>query len=165
MRSNKFQSFFRARFSCLITLFAALLPIVARAATSNDEFICREGFLQVVSPDGVTVEEGRAAAKQVMAAWKFDLSVMHWAHPAGMNRALTLRLISDARMKREAGSARAYAEKNGDRFDVRMGLIGDGSIDVTFAHELGHIQAFRVLGGFTPKIPNYFYEGHGLVMN
>ena len=36
-------------------------------------------------------------------------------------------------------------------------------MDVTIAHELGHVQAFRVLGRYS--VPSYFMEGHGLMMN
>lgn len=156
-----FSNFSPARFSCLIALLAVSLLIAAKSETTEDRILYTDGFLQVVSPDGASVEQGREAAKKVMAAWKFDLNLMHWTHPAEMERPFTLRLISDDHMKREFPGARAYAK--GNRFNVKMGLIGDPSIDRTFAHELGHLQAFRALGKYS--VPRYFLEGHGLMLN
>jgi len=151
----------------LIMLLALPMLIGATSPTTNDQILYRESFLQVVSPDGASAEQARAMAKKVLAAWKFDLSVMHWSHPAEMERALTLRLLSHERMKREHGGARATAGHSGDKFNVDMDLIGDESIDRTFAHELGHVQMFRVLGKYSEgsPVPSYFLEGHGQMLN
>lgn len=157
----------QARFLSVFMLLALPLLIGAKSPTTKDQILYREGFLQVVSPDGATVEQARAMAKKVLAAWKFDLNVMHWTHPAEMERPLTLLLISHDRMKREHAGARATAARSGDKFNVDMNLIGDESIDRTFAHELGHVQMFRVLGKYSGRsdVPSYFLEGHGQMLN
>ena len=157
----------RARFLPFILLLVVPVLIGAKSRTSNDQILYRESFLQVGSPDGATAEQAKAMAKRVLAAWKFDLEVMHWSHPAEMERPLTLRLLSHERMKREHGGARATAGRSGDKFNVDMQLIGDESIDRTFAHELGHVQMFRVLGKYSGEsnVPSYFLEGHGQMLN
>ena len=156
-----FLEFSWARCSCLILLLTLAPLVEAKAATTVDRVLYEQGFLQVVSPDRATAEQARALAKKVLAAWKFDLSVMHWANLNEMQKLLTLRLVSDARMN-EGHHGRAYSLANGT-FVVRMSLIGDPSIDLTFAHELGHIQAYRAFRG--RAVPHYFIEGHGLMMN
>ena len=171
MRSNTsaaFKSNFpQAHFLPFIMLLAVPMLIGANSRATNDQILYRESFLQVVSPDDASAEQARATAKKVLAAWKFDLNVMNWGHPAGMERPLTLRLISHDRMKHEHGGARATAESSGNRFNVDMNLIGDESIDRTFAHELGHVQMYRVLGKYSgvTHVPHYFLEGHGQMLN
>ncbi|HLJ47246.1 MAG TPA: hypothetical protein VKU01_14615 [Bryobacteraceae bacterium] len=153
----------RTRF--LIALSALPLLIAATVEPNTDRVLFRQGFLEVVSPDGASAEQCRLAAKKAIAAWRFDMNLMKWGHPGEMERSLTLRLISDDRMRREHPGGRAYAEPSGDRFNVRMGLLDDPNLDLTLAHELGHIQAFRALGSQAKKPPTYFLEGHGLMMN
>ncbi len=143
----------------------ALSAVSLFAADFNsDRVLYREGFLVVVSPDGASIEQCRLAARKTLAAWKFDLNLMRWGRPGEMDRTLTLRLISDDRMRREHPGGRAYAEPNGDRFTVRTELLDDPHLDLTLAHELGHVQAFRALGD-ARRPPIYFLEGHGLMMN
>jgi hypothetical protein len=158
-----------ARYLSFITLILLALPlsIVAISEQSDEPILHHDGFLEVVSPDGATREQGRELAKQVRAAWNFDLSVMHWSHPEDMERPLKLRLVSHDRMKREHGGARATASSSGNKFTVDMNLIGDESIERTFAHELGHVQMFRVLGKYSEggRVPHYFLEGHGQMLN
>jgi hypothetical protein len=148
----------RRRLTALLAL--SLLP-AALAGVTNDRVLYQDDVLQVVSPDGASVEQARAAAREATAAWTFDLNLMRWADPAAMQRPFTLRLVSDDRLARERPGSRAYAV--GNAFTVGLGLTGDASINGTFAHELGHLQAFRVLGG--RSVPHYFLEGHGLMMN
>jgi len=152
-----------ARLAWLVVVLAVPLLFGAKAPTTNEPVLYREGFLQVVSPDNGSVEQAKAAAKKVADAWKFDLKVMRWTHPAEMDGPLMLRLISNDRMKSEHGGLRAWAK--GNRFEVRLDLIDDPNIDGTIAHELGHLQAFRALGEHEKQAPKYFLEGHGLMMN
>lgn len=150
-----------------IMLLALPMFIAAKSKKTDEPILYREGFLQVVSPDGATVQQAREMAAKVLAAWKFDLKVMQWGHPAEMQRPLVLRLISHDRMKSEHGGARATAARSGNKFTVDMNLIGDDSIDRTFAHELGHVQTFRALGKYSGPsyVPTYFLEGHGQMLN
>ncbi len=128
------------------------------AQTSVDRVLYRLGFVQVVSPDGASADQGGTVARQVLAAWQFDLSVMQWASVS--ETPLTVRLISDARLERERPGSQAYAMSQ--RFTVGISLLGDPAINGTFAHELAHVQAFRVLAGHS--VPHYFLEGHGLML-
>lgn len=118
--------------------------------------------MQVVSPDPVSLDQCKLAAKKAMDAWKFDLDVMHWSHPEEMQGVMRLRLLADSRV---ASGTRAYADGDGKRFSVRISLVGDSSLDVTMAHELGHIQAFRALKEAKYPVRDYFLEGHGLILN
>lgn len=117
--------------------------------------------MQVVSPDKVTASQCRSAAKEVIAAWNFDLETMHWTKPERVDQPITLRLLSDERVNPQV---RASANPNG-RVTVRLSLINDPSLLSTFAHELGHIQADRTMGSNVSKVPDYYFEGHGLLMN
>jgi len=151
------------RFSSLFALSVIVPLSPVDAQTSHDPVLCREGFVQVVSPDAVDVAQARAAAKKMLAAWQFDLTVMRWARPTDMEGLVTLRLISDDRMKQESPWARAVAR--GSTFTMGVGLLNDPSVDLTLAHELGHIQAHRAIGDPKLFVPQYFREGHGLMMN
>lgn len=157
----------QARFLWFIMLLALPLLLGAKSRKTNDQILYRESFLQVVSPDGATEQQAKEMAKKVLAAWKFDLNVMHWSHPEEMKGPLTLRLLSHDRMKREHGGARATAASSGNKFTVDMNLIGDESIDRTFAHELGHVQMYRAIGKYSERsdVPHYFLEGHGQMLN
>lgn len=148
----------------------AVVPLLVAAIDplTHDPVIYREGSLHIVSPDDLSVPDARAAAKKVKAAWQFDLGVMQWKHPARMEKPLSVRVINVDRMKREHGiGTRASTPPTGARFDIRMDLVGDPSMDVTIAHELGHVQSFRALGRYAANssVPSYFFEGHGLMMN
>lgn len=157
----------QARILLSIVLLALPMLTGAKSRESNDEILYRESFLEVASPDGATKQQAKEMAAKVLAAWKFDLNVMHWSHPEELERPLTLRLLSHERMKREHGGARATASSSGNKFNVDMNLIGDDSIDRTFAHELGHVQMYRALGEYSEHsdVPHYFLEGHGQMLN
>ena len=157
----------KARIFSLIMLLALPMFIVAKSKETNEPLLYRDGFLQVVSPDGATTQQASEMAKKVRAAWNFDLNVMQWDHPAEMQRPLTVRLISHDRMQREHAGARATAARSGNKVTVDMNLIADQSIDRTFAHELGHVQMFRALGKYSGSsyVPTYFIEGHGQMLN
>ena len=151
-------------FACLVVFLAVPLPIAAQAKEADEPVLYTEGFVQVVSPDGETVDRCKEAAGKVLAAWKFDLDLMKWSDPAKLKGPLTLSLISDQRMRRERVGVRAVS-KGTKLFIVKMGLIGDPSVDGTYAHELGHIQASRVLGTNRAQVPHYFFEGHGQILH
>ena len=157
----------KARFFSFLVLLSLPMLIVAKSKETDEPILYREGFLQVVSPDGATAQEAIETAKKVLAAWKFDLNVMQWSHPEEVQRPLTVRLVSHDRMQREHAGARATAARSGDKFTVDMNLVGDESIDRTFAHELGHVQMFRALGKYSGAsyVPTYFLEGHGQMLN
>ena len=104
-----------ARFFCLMTLSSAPAFLFAGAGAVNDPILYKQGFLQVVSPDGATLEQCKLAAKKVSAAWKFDLNLMKWAHPEVMERPFILRLVSDERMKREHAGVRAADGRHGGK--------------------------------------------------
>jgi len=157
-----------ARFFCLMTLSSAPAFLFAGAGAVNDPILYKQGFLQVVSPDGATLEQCKLAAKKVSAAWKFDLNLMKWAHPEVMERPFILRLVSDERMKQQYGRVvNAMTSGDGNRINVRMSLLDTGHIDLTIAHELGHVQMRRAMGKSPHRssVPNYFIEGHGQMMN
>ena len=89
------------------SLVIVVIPFLLFAANAqvSDQNLCKEGFLQVVTPDALSVSTNqcRAVAKQTMAAWRFDAEQMHWTNPSATEYALTLRLLSVARMKAEFG--------------------------------------------------------------
>jgi hypothetical protein len=151
------------RASGMIILLAFLVLTFAQAKTTKDRVLYSEGFLKVVSPDKVSVQQCKTAARRVIAAWKFDLSEMRWTYPAEIQGPFDLKLLSDERMKEESPGLRAVAR--GNTFRTSIGLLDDPNIDGTFAHELGHLQAFRALRNSKKAVPLYFLEGHGLMMN
>ena len=133
-----------------------------------DRVVCREGFLQIVSPDPVTADQCRRAARLAMAAWRFDEGAMQWRGWANMQAPLKLRLLSDERMEKEQGKGtRAAAFTGGKTFVMRTSLVDDPSGPKTLAHELGHVQSYRALANDRAKkeVPDYFFEAHGLSLN
>ncbi len=155
----------------VLALFVALVVVPARLPAKDfpgERVVCRDGFLEVVSPDAITADQCARAARMAMEAWKFDEGEMRWSGWTDMQRRLTLRLIGDERMDREwPRGTRASAEPSGNRFNMRASLVDDPSAPRTLAHELGHVQSYRALGGAAAKkqIPDYFFEGHGLILN
>jgi len=138
--------------------------LVAAGALAGDRSLCNEGFLQVVTPDelSVSADQCRAVAKQTMAAWRFVADQMRWAKPSKMEYPLTLRLLSVDRMKTEHAGVLGFA-RGRDLFVVSASVLDDPFANGTLAHELAHIQAKRTLGKLSEKnlVPRYFIEGHG----
>lgn len=155
----------RARAHRLIVLLALTLLFVAKGGTANGQALWREGFLQIVSPDALSMDQCKAVWRQTMAAWKFDLSQMHWTNSTDMETPLTLRLISVDRMKAEHAGVLGYAHGR-DLFVVSTSVLDDPFANGTLAHELAHIQAKRALGKLSEKhlVPRYFIEGHGNIL-
>jgi hypothetical protein len=155
--------FSRRRLCVMLLFFALPLLLGAKDKEPDGPVICREGFLEVVSPDKVSVAECKDAVKMVMEAWQFDLGVMHWAPTKEMDRPLTLRVRM---LGGKHQGVRASADQNGNRFTMNLFiLLRDRSGPQTLAHELAHTQAFRVLGRRVQSVPNYFIEGHGLMLD
>jgi hypothetical protein len=156
--------FSSTRFRRLVALLALPLLFAAKSASANDRNLCKEGFLQIVSPDALSVSVGqcRAVAKQTMAAWRFDANQMRWADLSEMEKPLTLRLLSLDRMKQEHRGLLGFA-RGRDLFVVSTAVLDDSFANGTLAHELAHIQAKRALGKFSEAhlVPRYFIEGHG----
>jgi hypothetical protein len=147
------------------TLLSLVIPaLIAAGPGTGDTALCREGFLQIVSPDAsnLRAEQCRAMATQTMAAWSFVADQMRWADPAAMESPLTLRLLSVERMKSEHPGVLGFA-KGRDLFVVSLSILSDSFSNGTLAHELAHIQAKRALGKLSERrlVPRYFIEGHG----
>lgn len=150
-----------------IALLALPLLFAAKSHSANDRNLCQEGFLQVLSPDAlsITVGQCRAVVRQTMAAWTFDANQMRWADLREMEKPLTLRLLSLDRMKQEHPGLLGFA-RGRDLFVVSTAVLGDSFANGTLAHELAHIQAKRALGRFSEAhlAPRYFIEGHGNIL-
>ena len=133
-----------------IALLALPLLFAAKSHSANDRNLCQEGFLQVLSPDAlsITVGQCRAVVRQTMAAWTFDANQMRWADLREMEKPLTLRLLSLDRMKQEHPGLLGFA-RGRDLFVVSTAVLGDSFANGTLAHELAHIQAKRALGRFS----------------
>jgi|GEM_PF-4605031 len=155
----------RARIHRLIALLALLLLPMGKSEAANEHALCREAFLQIVSPDVLTMDQCKAVGRQTMEAWKFDVNQMHWANSTDMETPLTLRLLSVDRMKVEHAGVLGYA-KGRDLFVVSTSVLDDPFANGTLAHGLAHIQAKRALGRLSEKhlVPRYFIEGHGNIL-
>ncbi len=140
-----------------------ILPLLlgAKAQSHDGRVLYKEGFVTVVSPDSVNTEQAGTAAKKTMAAWEFDLGLMRWSKPVMIQGPLTVRLLSDAHVRDARPGVNAYADFSGKRFTIKMSLVDSPRGDANCAHELGHIQAFRVLGERRKFVPRYFIEAHG----
>jgi hypothetical protein len=153
------------RFRRLFVLLALPFLLGAKGNTANEHVVCREGFLKIVSPDPLSVGECKQVARMAMEAWNFDLKQMNWSRSINMNRPLTLRVNSIERMRTRHPGVLGFAKSTGNLFVVSTAVLSDPLAKGTLAHELGHVQAFRALGGKPKlKVPHYFLEGHGLSM-
>ncbi len=155
---------FFLRFRNLLLLLALSLLVIAKGEAAEDRLVCSKDFLQIVSPDQLSVDQCRQVAKMTMDAWKFDLKQMNWDSSTTMDAPLTMRVLSIERMKAEHKGSLGFARSNGKLFVTSARLLDDDSANRTLAHELGHIQTFRTLGRHSLKVPVYFLEGHGLSM-
>jgi hypothetical protein len=157
----------RGHFRILITILALPLLFAGERMRGDDQVLCKEGFLQVVSPDVqiMSPEQCGAVLKMSMAAWRFDADQIHWADLTELETPLTLQLISVDRMKAEHAGLLGFA-KGRDLFVVSTAVLDDPFANGTLAHELAHIQANRALGKFYGKqaVPRYFVEGHGNIL-
>ena len=157
----------REHYRILIAILALPLLFAVEGMRANDQVLCKEGFLQVVSPDVqiMSLQQCSAVVRLTMAAWRFDADQMHWADFAEMETPLTLQLISLDRMKAEHAGLLGFA-KGRNLFVVSTAVLDDPFANGTLAHELAHIQANRALGKFYGKqaVPRYFMEGHGNIL-
>ena len=153
-------------FRCLLVLIALPFLVGAKSNEAKEQVVCRESFLEIVSPDPLSVEQCRRVAKMAMAAWNFDLKQMEWSRSINMNNPLTLRVISIESMSTRHRGVLAFSMAGGNLLVVSTAVLRDPFANGTLAHELGHIQAYRALGEFSKKrsVPHYFLEGHGLSM-
>jgi hypothetical protein len=137
----------------------------ARESQGADHVICSDGFLRIVSPESIDIDQCKQIAKMAIAAWNFDLKQMAWSGSVDMNRPLTFRLL-DGESLSEKGIL-GFANAPGDLFVATTAVLRSPSGNGTLAHELGHIQAFRALGPDSKvslRVPHYFLEAHGLSM-
>jgi hypothetical protein len=152
------------RFRHPLALLALLLLFAAKSDPANDRNLCKEAFLQIVSPDALSIsaDQCRAVARQTIAAWTFDANHMRWVDLSEMEKPLTLRLLSRDRMKEEHPGLLGFA-RGRNLFVVSTAVLDDSFANGTLAHELAHIQAKRALGKFSEahRVPRYFIEGHG----
>jgi hypothetical protein len=149
------------RFRYLFVLLALPFLLGAKGDAPKEDVLFRDGFIEIVSPDSLSIDQCRRVAKMTWAAWNFDLNQMNWRPSIDMNRPLTLRLLSIESMKSRHPGVLGFA-KAGNLFVVSTAVLSDPLAKGTLAHELGHIQAHRALGG--KKVPPYFIEGHGRSM-
>jgi len=131
----------------MLLLLALPLLLGAKANTATDYDVCREGFLEIVWPDQISTDQCRQVEKMALAAWDFDMKQMNWSPSIDMKRTLRLRLLSVERMKAKNPGAYAIANGGGDVFIASTAVLKDRPSVGTFAHELGHVQAFRALAG------------------
>lgn len=147
-------------------VFTSMFSVLALSGQSAaDRPLCRNGFMELVSPDAkeITQAQCKAVAEQAMAAWRFDSKTIQWSHPAELEKKrLTFRLLSVARMKQEHPHSYGYS-KGRDLFVVSLAVLDDPFAQGTLAHEIAHIQAARAMDTDTwgSRMPKYFIEGHG----
>ena len=151
---------------CLAVLLVLALTWTVRAQTPADKPLCRNGLLQVVSPDAgdMTQDQCRAVTGKTMAAWRFAAGLNGWTRLADTEKhPLTERLISVSRMRIEHPGVLGFS-RGGTLFVVSLAVLDDPFANGTLAHELAHIQAYRALGSRARPglVPRYFIEGHGL---
>jgi len=157
------QSFATHRMGLLVLLFSSAAALDGQTAT--DRFLCRNGFMQVVSPDAGKISQAqcKAIADQAMAAWRFDSGEIQWSNVAELEKKpLTFRLLSVSRMKQEHPGRYGFT-KGRDLFVVSLAVLDDPFAQGTLAHEIAHIQAARAMATDTwgAMVPRYFVEGHG----
>ena len=156
---------FMNRIFCILLVFASPFVRGANCKGADEQLVCKDGFLEIVSSEPVDENLCSRVAKKAIAAWNFDLRQMNWDPAIDMNRPLTLRLQSAERLG--VKGVLGFAKAPGDLFVVSTAVLENPLGNGTLAHELGHIQAFRALGPDSKRslrVPHYFLEAHGLSM-
>ena len=151
----------RSRFICLplILTLPFLLAAAKKSTEADDHPVCEAGFLKIVSPDAISVEQCKRVAKLAFEAWNFDLKQLKWKTDS--ETSLKLRVLSRERWKAEHPKSFGFS-RGANLFAVSIGVLEDIQNKSTMAHELGHIQAARATG--EGKVPRYFLEAHGRYM-
>ena len=152
----------RDRFLCLLLFLVLPFLLGAKSETDDEHVICRDSFLEIVSPDVLGLDQCGRVAKMVMAAWNFDMQRMNWSQLTDMERPLKFQLLSEERMKADHPGLLGFAKNGGDLFVASTAVLYNSFANGTLAHELGHVQAYRAMGGSKLKAPHYFMEGQGL---
>lgn len=142
-----------------------VFPLLLGAKKHNAEapIACQDGFVKVESNEEIPASDCKAITSKFKEAWDFDLEQMKWPASRELSRPLVLLVKPDSEVK-----ARASANMNGDRVIIRRSIADDDmGASRTLAHELGHIQAARIMGKRATQhvVRNYFMEGHGQMMN
>lgn len=106
---------------------------------------------------------------RIERAWASDVQRQRWDDPARVQGSLTVAVLS----------ATAFAQFTGDSsgsvagvttgpglfvVPTRVTQTQDREDDDTFAHELAHVQDFRVAGEAMASIPTYLEEGKASVL-
>jgi len=162
-RSTIFSS---TRFRCLLLFLALPFLLGAKNQGVKEHVVCRDGFLEIVSAESISIKDCRRLAKTTIDAWNFDMKQMNWRTWKNKNRKLKLRLLSVKTMEAKHPNTYAFAVSTGDLIVTSTAVLHGRPASVgTLAHELGHIQAYRVTGSKrSGKVPAYYWEGHGISM-
>ena len=125
--------------------------------------------VRVVSDRPISRAEAKGLAARVELAWASDAHEQQWDDTRPLQPQLTVAVLSPAAFARftgdETGSIAAVTTGK-DLFVVPERVLhGTSQEDEdTLAHELAHVQDFRMAGDAMDSIPTYLEEGKAVVL-
>lgn len=131
--------------------------------------IYRDEQVRVVSNVRVPAADGRALARRIERAYKWDEGKEKWPDKAPLRAPLTVEVLSRDAFSRFTGdsSGSIAGVTTGPNLFVMpdRALHSTNSADEdTIAHELAHVQDIREAGQAITKVPIYLQEGKAYVL-
>ncbi|MCC6809507.1 MAG: hypothetical protein IT381_18910 [Deltaproteobacteria bacterium] len=114
-------------------------------------FATADGWVTVLSDGELAAAEAEEIAKRVIVAWDFDKKEDQWPDPKLLAAPLTVRVVTKAP---DGLLGRANAPST---FLIALDYVRRPGSAATIAHELTHLQDFRVLK--KAKLPQWWLEG------
>jgi hypothetical protein len=125
--------------------------------------------VRVVSDRPLPREQAKALATRVERAWQADLEKHQWNDERPLHKQLTVAVLSRDAFERftgdETGSI-AGVTTGPDVFVMPERVLRGVSVDDqdTIAHELAHVQDFRMAGDAMAQVPTWLEEGKASVI-
>lgn len=148
-----------------------LNPLLEGATRDECEVreVLRTPQLSVKAHRPLTAQEARTLTTRVAKAMKFGDDVQRWDDDAALRARLTAVLLSDRCMTRETGAPAAsvpgFTTGPDEIYLRRATLARAGKVDAeVLAHELVHVQDWRMIGLKEGQLPLYLQEGKAYVV-
>ncbi len=138
------------------------LPVKLTQIYADDQFT-------VLSDVTVSVAQATALAEAMKRAYQFDIKQNHWADTSALTKPIKVELLSDAsffKLTKAHASDTAGWTLDADTFlmpAADLNALTPDNLD-TVAHELNHVQDYRIAGAKRKNIPVYMQEGKAYVL-
>lgn len=156
-----------------MTALNPLLHVTSLGDTDSSDCsvqeVARTPHVHIFAESPVTATEARTLERRLTAAARFGDSVQKWDDDAKWSQPVNATLLSDRCLSQLSGAPAeavpGVTTGPDDIFLRRKTLRGNSTLDAeVLAHELVHIEDWRMAGRNEPALPLYLKEGKAYVV-